>query len=125
MKVFRQKIWVRIFSFVMALHVFNLSIDTRDAHPDCVPEDLSINDQETVFEFIMESVLGYENAVAEHDEQDSEDGGTLDFNKIKIYFAPSGKIEITHTETVQKVFTEPRSFFSDHTADPTSPPPKA
>jgi hypothetical protein len=125
MKVFRQKIGVRIFSFLMALHVLNLSIDTRDANPDCVPEDLSINDQETVFEFIMEYVLGYDNAVAEHDEQDSEDGGTLDFNKVKIYFAPAYKIEFAIAETIDKVFTEPKSHFSDHKVTPTSPPPKA
>jgi hypothetical protein len=65
----------------MAIHIFNLSVDTRDARPDYIPEDLSFNDLESVAEIILEKVLSINNAFAEHDENDCEDGGSVDLKK--------------------------------------------
>ena len=33
-------------------------------------KDLSINDQESILELVIEKVMGYENAVAEYDDHD-------------------------------------------------------
>jgi hypothetical protein len=76
----------------MAIHIFNLSVDTRDARPDYVPEDLSFNDLESVAEILLEDVLKINNAFAEHDESDSEDGGSLDIKK-EILFSHKFKFE--------------------------------
>jgi hypothetical protein len=54
MNFFRKTIISRIFCILMAVHIFNLSVDTKDAAPDCIAEDLSINDQETVVEIVLE-----------------------------------------------------------------------
>lgn len=72
----------RIICFVFALHILNMSIDPRDPQPDSVPEDLTINEIESITEFFAEVVFGIKNAFAEHDERDANDSGTLDLCKI-------------------------------------------
>lgn len=69
----------------MALYLFNISVDSRDKGPDYLPEDLSINDQESIVEIIVEQVLGYENAIVEYDDPDGpsnnkKKSGKIDFN---------------------------------------------
>lgn len=84
MKFFRKHIISRTVCLLMALHILNLSVDTKDAAPDYVPEDLSINDQESFVELILEKWIGIDNAITEHDERDQEDGGALDFKKTNL-----------------------------------------
>jgi hypothetical protein len=88
MKLHEQEISVvnRVPCFLLAVYLFNFSIDSRDAHPDSVAEDLSINDIESVYEFLTEHVLGIENAVEEHDERDQDDGGSFEFKKFFLSF---------------------------------------
>lgn len=57
----------------MGIYLLNISVDTSDSNPECIPEDLSINDQESVVEIIVEQVLGYEDAIKEYDDNDTED----------------------------------------------------
>jgi hypothetical protein len=72
----------RIACLLLALHFFNLSIDARDPNPDSIPEDLTFNDIESVTEFVAEVLFGSHNAFEEHDERDSDEGGSLDFYKF-------------------------------------------
>lgn len=58
---------------MMALYLFNFSVDTADNTITNAPEDLTFNDQESLVEIIVEKVLGYENAISEHDEPDTEE----------------------------------------------------
>ncbi len=69
----------------MGLYLLNISVDTADPNPNHIPEDLSINDQESIIEIVLEKVLGYENAIKEYDDNDTED-----LNK-----KPSVKIDLT------------------------------
>jgi hypothetical protein len=71
----------RVISLLLAIYLLNFSIDTRDANPDHIAEDLSFNDIESMYEFFAEEILGIENAVAEHDENDPDDGGSFEFKK--------------------------------------------
>ena len=71
---------------MLAFHIFNCSVDTPDAKPDYIPEDLSYNDIESVAELILEKVLNIENAIAEHDENDTEDGNSFDLKKEFVYY---------------------------------------
>ncbi|WP_339878576.1 hypothetical protein [uncultured Algoriphagus sp.] len=57
----------------MGLYLFNLSVDTSDPNPRHIPEDLSINDQESMVELVAEQILGMEDAFEEFDDTDSED----------------------------------------------------
>ena len=72
----------RLVCLLLAVYLFNFSIDCRDAQPDSMAEDLSYNDIESVLEFSLECLMGIENAVEEQDEHDQEDGGTFEFKKV-------------------------------------------
>lgn len=89
MKFLREHIFLKWFWVLMAIHILNCSIDTPDALPDHIAEDLSYNDIETFSELVLEQFLGIENAVAEHDEQDNADGLSFEIAKILLYFHPS------------------------------------
>lgn len=89
MQVLKKHIVFRYFWLFMALHILNCSIDTPDAHPDYVPEDLAYNDIESISELLLEQILGFENAVAEHDEHDTEDGTGFNIAKILLFHQSS------------------------------------
>ncbi|MGQ0829711.1 MAG: hypothetical protein ACT4ON_15090 [Bacteroidota bacterium] len=93
MRYLRNHIISRIICFVFALHIFNVSVDTPDTEPDYVPEDLSVNDIESVVEFVLENVLHIDNAIAEHEEPDDQDGTTFGMKKIEFYF-PRASFEL-------------------------------
>lgn len=76
----RNKRGLRLFCAFMALYLLNCSVDTSDIRPDYVPEDLSFNDQENLIEIIIEKVLGFENAIPENEDVDSENNSI--FKKI-------------------------------------------
>lgn len=73
MKLIREHIAFRVLWMVFALHILNCSVDTPDPNPDSVPEDLTVNDMESIVEFVLEQVFDINNAIAEHDENDTED----------------------------------------------------
>lgn len=60
----------------MGLYMLNISVDTADPNPQHIPEDLTFNDQESIIEVILEQILGYENAIQEYDDNDTEDHNT-------------------------------------------------
>ena len=110
----------------MAVYLFNFSIDCRDANPDTIAEDLSINDIESFYEFLAEGLLGVENAVEEHDERDQEDGGSFEFKKF--FFTPLvSKIQVTAPIYINKLYSsidycEPLAM---RIKEINSPPPRA
>jgi hypothetical protein len=67
----------RLFYLLMAVHVLNLSVDPPDHHvriskAGIVSEDLSINEMESVSEWVLEHFLGCWNAIPERDEPDGD-----------------------------------------------------
>ncbi|MBP4139406.1 hypothetical protein [Flavobacterium geliluteum] len=56
----------------MALYLLNCSVDTSDFNSNFVAENLSLNDQESIIELVVEKVLGYQNAIPEIDDCDSD-----------------------------------------------------
>lgn len=75
----------RMFCLILALHFSNLSIDPKDRQPDFVAEDLSINDIESIAEFMAEVVFGLDDVFREYDEHDGHFAGGIDFFQL---FAP-------------------------------------
>lgn len=69
----RQNKNLRFFWAFMALYLLNCSIDTNDFNSNFEVENLSVNDQESIIELIVEKVLGYQNAIPEIDDCDSDD----------------------------------------------------
>lgn len=68
----------------MGFYFLNISVDSNDLNPQYIPEDLSINDQESIVEIIVEQVLGYEDAIKEYDDNDAEDHNNQSNFKIDI-----------------------------------------
>lgn len=68
----------------MGLYLLNISIDTTDPYPEYIPEDLSINDQESIVELFVEKILGYENAIKEYDDHDTENHNKKTIIKIDL-----------------------------------------
>lgn len=69
----RNSVFSKILWGLMGLYLLNISVDTADPNPEHIPENLSINDQESIVEIVVEKILGYENAIEEYDDHDTED----------------------------------------------------
>ena len=74
MKFIRDYINLKILWFVMALHILNVSVDPPDLLPYYVPEDLTYNEMESIVEIVLEQIFGLENAVPEHEDDDTNQG---------------------------------------------------
>ena len=68
----RQNKKLKFFCAFMALYLLNCSVDTSDFNSNFTVENLSINDQESIIELVVEKVLGYQNAIPEIDDCDSD-----------------------------------------------------
>ena len=87
MKQLRENLLIKNLWLGMAFFIFNFSIDAPDSFGDIVPENLNINDIESITELVLEDVLGIYNAIPEHDENDLEDEGGF-CKKIDFKFNP-------------------------------------
>lgn len=125
MKFFRNHIIFRIFCFVLALHIFNISVDMPDGKPDDVPEDLTINDQESFVELVLEKCVGIDNAIAEHDESDDEERDFEMTKEFKVYSNTYEQITFfrTYTEFDNSV-PYIHTYISQYVNDITHPPPQ-
>lgn len=68
----------------MALVLFNMSIDAPDNTPPGAKEDLSINDQESLVELVLETFLGFENAIDEHEDDDQNESNKKTAKRIDL-----------------------------------------
>lgn len=69
--------------------MLNVCVDMPDAAPDYIPEDLTVNDQESLVEMVLEKGLDIENAIEEHDEPDDSNAQNFEMSKdFKIYNTP-------------------------------------
>jgi hypothetical protein len=56
----------------MSMYLFNCSVDTPDQCFDHIPEDLQINDQESIIELVLEIGLGMDDAIPEKEDADAD-----------------------------------------------------
>ena len=62
----------RIFWGLIALYMLNICVDSPDLFPN-QPENLNINDQESVIELVVEQVLDLGDVIPEYDDNDTEE----------------------------------------------------
>lgn len=55
-----------------------------DPNPENTPENLTINDQESIIELVLEKLLGYDNAITEYDDHDTDDQSKKTTVKIEL-----------------------------------------
>jgi len=99
-----------------------------DAQPEYIAEDLSINDQESIVELVLEKVIGIENAIEEHDEPDEDESQSIrlskDFKLYPTHYYTTFNFLITYTTVFNKAAYScadlPQYFH-----EITPPPPKA
>ena len=110
----------------MGFYLLNISVDTEDPNPEHIPEDLSFNDQESIVEIVVEKVLGFEDAIKEYDDHDTEDHNKQKNIKIDLLVHVTKKDKFAHNQIDQRT-----EIFSDYVACLTngfkeidSPPPK-
>lgn len=68
----------------MGLYLLNISVDAPDLNPENIPEDLSINDQESIVEIVVEKILGFGDVIKEYDDNDTEDHNNKTNLKIEL-----------------------------------------
>ncbi|MEO8588426.1 MAG: hypothetical protein ABI432_03585 [Flavobacteriales bacterium] len=109
----------------LALLTLNSSVDTPDAQPEGQPEDLSINDIETVAEAILEHVFGIENAIPEHDEPDDH-GGLLKKGVHHLYTPkPALAVIVDRAPAQVHISRFAEGWAGLYRPEPDAPPPKA
>jgi len=92
MNFLRQHIVVRTLWLLMAIHIFNCTIDAPDQTPPWMPEDLSYNEMETISEFVAEKIIGLDNFFPENDDNDSDDNSILKSKLTLDFFTLPHKI---------------------------------
>jgi hypothetical protein len=118
-----DKFIIRVIAWVLLLQVINISIDPIDPVSDKLgrlntQEDLSINDIESIYEFVSEQFLGLD--VPENDEDD-ENG----FVKVINFYFAHWSIEIKNQyQTHRTTFFAIEKDFNSIVLEHTSPPPK-
>jgi len=118
---------VKYLSLLLALQVFNCSVDPPDREADGTPEDLNFNDMESVVEIVLENVFGINNAMPEHDEPDHQGGGFSWKLAMDPTFAPASYIATLWNSTAEQRVGAPvaKEWEGRYRPQPTAPPPKA
>ena len=127
MNFIRTNIVGKIICFVFALHVLNISVDPPDPQPDWVPEDLSVNEMESISEIICEQILHIDNAFPEQDDQDNADHGApaaFHYTPLLIAYQPLLSVIPVPTSLPVNVKIN-ESFYKQPMREILSPPPNA
>lgn len=123
----RNSAFIRILWGVMGIYLLNISVDTADPQPEHIPEDLSFNDQESFIEIIVEQVLGYENAIKEYDDHDTEEHNKKKNLKIDLMSKVSNMTELSPAKfiLINQNYTDNEALSKNPFLEIDSPPPKA
>ncbi len=109
----------------MGLYLLNISVDATDPNADHLPEDLSINDQESIIEIVLEQILGFEDAIKEYDDHDPEDHNKK--SNVKVDFFSQYALDSPIKEPVfkrkkKKYYDYPISLAKGFESPKTTPP---
>lgn len=122
----RNSVFTKILWGLMGLYLLNISVDPADPYSNYISEDLSINDQESIVEIVLEQILGYENIIKEYDDNDTEDHNTKTNFKIDLVIGCAIYCE-THNELVKgatQIFLFINTFFITAIYQIDTPPPQ-
>lgn len=68
---------LNFFWMFLALFLLNTSIDVADELPSNITEDLSFNEQESIVEYVLEEMMGIEDAMPESEDNDPSQNTTV------------------------------------------------
>lgn len=72
----------------MALYILNCSVDAPDAYAEYLPDNITLNDQDSIIEIIIEKLLGYDDVIAENDNEKETDYSIKKMFKINCFTIP-------------------------------------
>lgn len=101
-----------------------MSIDPKDVQPAWMQEDLTLNEIESIIELVSEDILGFSDAIPEHEEAD---GDTNNHSFSHVYIR-SSILEFTkkiHFNSNLYYRVVNVSIYSSTQRDIIPPPPKA
>lgn len=109
-RTLRNSAVAKLLWVMMGLYILNLSADTADPESQHIAEDLSINDQESMVEVLVETVLGFEDTFDEFDDPDGEDHNKKTTQKIDLVLHnPADQKQLTNTSYLaENKFLDPR-----------------
>ncbi len=123
MQIFRNNKTLRYFSLIIGLVILNISVDSPDFNKK-FPEDLNLNDQESIVEIVIEKILGFENAIPEYEDSDSENQLVKKDFSVDNYVLDK-KSEVIFDISLQKLMnSEYQHKYYNFYPEVTSPPPK-
>lgn len=122
----RNSIFTKILWGLIGLYLLNISVDAEDLNPEHIPENLSFNDQESIVEIIVEKVLGFEDAIREYDDHDTEDHNKKKNAKIDLLVHVFNANNNCHHQFLQreKLYPEYEARLKQGFNEIDSPPPK-
>lgn len=122
----RTTYWTKIFTLLLLIQFINTSIDTPDLSP-FTPHHIQINAQESIVELVLEKWFGFENAIPEYYDTESD---TQQKNKVKVHWFTFISIEnserfadISHSPEKQ-LYVQNQPHFSSPDFEIQSPPPE-
>jgi hypothetical protein len=121
---FRGVFFNRLCCLVMAVHLFNFSIDPRDMAPTNIPENLALNDIESFAEFLCEEVLGLTDSFAETDEADANAESTDTIQKLFFSSSYNGALSLPMTITCVRYLVHNIPVMELFAVEITIPPPR-
>jgi len=127
MTFIKQHINLRLFWFIMALHILNISVDAPDVKPDYIPEDLSYNDMESIVEIVLEQVLDIEDAIPEQEDDDTTQGLLTHIFQPVFCQQQFDYSVLFHDNFIEKkhISFYKDKYFKQFQPEITTPPPKA
>ncbi|MFZ6051277.1 hypothetical protein [Halocola ammonii] len=127
MNSFRNKTFTRFFCALLGLYFLNISVDSADFTPEFIAEDLTINDQESIVEIILEKVIGIEDAIPEYDDHDPEDHNKTKTATIDVVIFISSVASFIQLENgkLKDKFPETSYSLTDGYLNNFTPPPES
>lgn len=124
----RNSFGTTVFSLILGVYLFNISIDVTDSSRYGITLNREFNEQESIVELIVEKVLGYENAISEGDDTESEDQENTAKSNLKIEYIthcanPAFNSEFTF-KPAKKHFTGSVEYLNNGYIQLSTPPPK-
>ena len=109
---------------LMGLYILNLSADTADPESQHIAEDLTINDQESMVEVLVETILGFEEAFEEFDDPDAEEQNNNNLQKLVLSLHnPSEEHLFNSAIPANTNFSDPKAVLCQGFYQLDSPPP--
>ena len=72
MNIRKHNLFLNRFWFLMAVYFLNISVDYQDIKGNDDLKQTHFNEQESIVELLIEKALGFENAIAENESDESE-----------------------------------------------------